>query len=501
MNINDELDILDICFQFAYGNSRSRHDGDEKIARVVYFDKLVEHLYERDEELFWAMREEHGNLLTYLKNKGRYNIRTYANRNWNAWNYEIMPIHRYDNDLRHAHNYFTPLYEARHELDTDLVFAALPQKQAGESDNLINAYQNARINGNTLKTRVEIRDRIKSILTALFPNAPLFIEIIGSTMTGLGNTESDLNLCIRVSRAYLQQYVEAYNYRMVDLRNSPKTIFNMRYIAMELRKQTKLRYIKAYINSHQPFVNFFDDKSTTPCTLSLDYGLGLETGRLIAEYVRLDKRVGPFIYCIKKFARCQGIDSYDDGFLSSYGYTILGLHFLMAVLLRPVIPCLQEYDGPCHARNCYSRLDNEHMVFQKSGSLDTGFDCSFHTCLEIKNNLTDKYTPTRERKFFSVWESNNNLHLISLLEHFFTYFKDASKFKNVSIITQGGQLVKTKKNNIWSGDCVVIQDPFFIKKNIGKKCLETSLEDITEKFGRAGQMLHDGLSFSEVCFS
>lgn len=127
-------------------------------------------------------------------------------------------------------------------------------------------------------------------------------------MTGLGNTESDLNICIRVSRPYLRQHVQDNNYRMVDLRKSPNTIFNMRYIALELRKQTRLRYIKAYINSHQPFVEFFDDNSTIPCTLSFDYGLGLETGRLIAEYVRLDKRVAPFIYSIKKFAQCQGID-------------------------------------------------------------------------------------------------------------------------------------------------------------------------------------------------
>lgn len=107
------------------------------------------------------------------------------------------------------------------------------------------------------------------------------------------------------------------------------------------------------------------------------------------------------------------------------------------------------------------------MVFQKTGSLDTGIDSSFHTCLEIENNLTDKYTPTRRRKLFSVWESNNNLNLLSLLENFFMYFKNADNFKNVSIINQGGQLVKAKNNNIWSGDCVVIQDPFLIKKNIG----------------------------------
>lgn len=177
MNINDELDILDLCFQFAYGNSRSRHDGDEKIARVVYFDKLVEHLFERDQDLYWEMLQEHGNLLNYLMNSGRYNVRTFPNRNWSAWNYEIMSINRYNNDLRHFHSYFNLLHTPRHELDSDLVFvtfrkqdkiaydaersaikkkSALSQKQTEESDDLINTYQVRNIKKMTFTTILTI---------------------------------------------------------------------------------------------------------------------------------------------------------------------------------------------------------------------------------------------------------------------------------------------------------------------------------------------------------
>lgn len=96
---------------------------------------------------------------------------------------------------------------------------------------------------------------------------------------------------------------------MADSCNSPKTVFNMSYIAWELREQTKLRYINDHINSHQPLIEFFDDNSIIPCTIAFDYGLGLETTKLIAEYVRLDKRVSPFIYSIKKISQCQGIDA------------------------------------------------------------------------------------------------------------------------------------------------------------------------------------------------
>lgn len=121
MDKADELEIINICFKFTYENSRSRHDGNEKIARVVYFDKLVEHLYERDRDLFWEMGQEYKDLLNYLTNKGRYNVRKY-NRDWDLWNYEIMPIHKYKNDLRHLHDYFNTLYEAKHEIRTPLVF-------------------------------------------------------------------------------------------------------------------------------------------------------------------------------------------------------------------------------------------------------------------------------------------------------------------------------------------------------------------------------------------
>lgn len=157
----------------------------------------------------------------------------------------------------------------------------------------------------------------------------------------------------------------------------------------------------------------------------------------------------------------------NDGFLSSFAYTIMGLHFLIARLVNPVLPCLQDYNEPCYAPNCYSLSDNNHMIFQKTGSLDEGVDSSFHTCLEIKNNVTDKYAPSRQRNIFSEWESNNGLHLVTLLEAFFKYFSNEDNFKQVSIIKEHGQLVKTKNNNIWSGDYVVIQDPFLIKKNIG----------------------------------
>ena len=64
---------------------------------------------------------------------------------------------------------------------------------------------------------------------------------------------------------------------------------------------------------------------------------GLENTALLVRYLSLDDRVRPLVIAIKQWAKCRGICNARNSTLSSYGWTLLALHFLQHTL-PPVLP-------------------------------------------------------------------------------------------------------------------------------------------------------------------
>jgi terminal uridylyltransferase len=63
---------------------------------------------------------------------------------------------------------------------------------------------------------------------------------------------------------------------------------------------------------------------------------------LLREYCLFDPRVAQVGVFVKSWAKIRDINTPYYGTLSSYGYVLMVLHFLMNVVVPPVIPNLQH---------------------------------------------------------------------------------------------------------------------------------------------------------------
>jgi len=95
----------------------------------------------------------------------------------------------------------------------------------------------------------------------------------------------------------------------------------------------------------EPFVNPLDlPKSGVgiQCDINFSNHLALHNTHLLKCYTLCDERVRPMVIFIKLWAKRRKINSPYHGTLSSYGYVLMVLHYLMNVVQPPVIPNLQR---------------------------------------------------------------------------------------------------------------------------------------------------------------
>ena len=77
------------------------------------------------------------------------------------------------------------------------------------------------------------------------------------------------------------------------------------------------------------------------CDINFSNHLALHNTRLLKCYSLCDLRVQPMIIVVKAWAKNRKINSSYHGTLSSYGYVLMALHYLMNVVQPPIIPNLQ----------------------------------------------------------------------------------------------------------------------------------------------------------------
>jgi terminal uridylyltransferase len=99
--------------------------------------------------------------------------------------------------------------------------------------------------------------------------------------------------------------------------------------------------------------DMFSDKLEFPqsgtgvqCDLNFSAHLALQNTLLLRCYSHSDSRVRPFILFIKHWAKVRNINTAYRGTLSSYGYVLMALHFLVNVAKPFVCPNLQKLAPP-----------------------------------------------------------------------------------------------------------------------------------------------------------
>lgn len=216
------------------------------------------------------------------------------------------------------------------------------------------------------------------------------------------------------------------------------------------------------------------------CDINFSNQVALYNTRLLRTYCEFDTRVRQLGLMVKAWAKARKINTTYHGTLSSYGYILMVLHYLMNIANPPVIPNLQ-----------YLAYDEDAWKNNMNIELFQGFDVRF---------LQDKHKIEQAREGMR----RNNESVGSLLRGFFYYFGQNNGFRwttdVISLRTKGGMLKKHAKgwtSAKWADGpthtrlryLLCIEDPFEIEHNIARTVGHHGIVAIRDEFRRAVRIL------------
>ena len=235
------------------------------------------------------------------------------------------------------------------------------------------------------------------------------------------------------------------------------------------------------------------------CDINFSNLLALHNSHLLRCYSLCDPRVRRMVLFVKAWSKKRKINSPYHGTLSSYGYVLMVLHFLVNIAQPPVLPNLQTTSQAF-----------EDELSLKEAVLD-GYNILF-----FRNETAIEQL--RQKK----WITSNEESLGSLLRGFFHYYAQtgysspAGGFQwtqdTLSLRTVGGILSKQSKG--WTGAktetvdisgpgptqtkeirqryLFAIEDPFEIEHNIARTVVHNGIVAIRDEFRRAHRLIENG---------
>ncbi|KAH0543711.1 hypothetical protein FGG08_002027 [Glutinoglossum americanum] len=225
------------------------------------------------------------------------------------------------------------------------------------------------------------------------------------------------------------------------------------------------------------------------CDINFSNLLALYNTALLRCYSLSDPRVRPMTIFVKAWAKKRKINSPYHGTLSSYGYVLMVLHYLLNIASPPVLTNLQ------HAWEFSER------EFLLDGGLCGGYDVKFWCDEEEIKRLASLGQFTQ-----------NQQSLGALLRGFFEYYshQGAHVTKNgfvwnlntISIRTAGGLIPKHTKGWTEAKTVVVggkevrqryllaIEDPFETDHNVGRTVTYHGVSLIRDEFRRAWRIVN-----------
>jgi len=243
----------------------------------------------------------------------------------------------------------------------------------------------------------------------------------------------------------------------------------LRDIAALLRK-SGMKNVVALTWARVPIVKFTTPDRSFSIDMTCNNVLAIYNTKLLNEYSKMDDRVRPLAYIIKYWAKRRCINETYRGFLSSYCYVLMAIHFLQN--RNPsILPCLQTIPKP----------DN-----QKMRVIVDGFNVYFYDNSDLKD-----------------FGSANQESLGTLLIDFFDYYANRFNYKrDVICVRKGKILTKQAKKWHYGGKdnfefCV--EDPFQTSHNLGRIVTEDSLYELRSEFKRAHKILSKSRNLVELC--
>ncbi|KAG0222306.1 hypothetical protein B0O80DRAFT_498780 [Mortierella sp. GBAus27b] len=260
-----------------------------------------------------------------------------------------------------------------------------------------------------VETRNDFLDRLQRLFNNEFPGQGLKLRPFGSFITGLGNHESDIDICI-----------------FSEVAESHAVTLTVTEVATFLDKHN-MENVVAITEAKVPIVRFVDPSTRIACDMNIQHSLGIHNSMLIKAYLDIDERLVGFLTLLKYFAKCHKIHDASVGYLSSYAYNLMGIVFFQQQR-DAILPRLQsgnsrprQYDEAGVARERMSDLatclKNCSIASVQVHQPDGIYDCSFDT-------------RTEEYKSYGLY---NKKTIVQLLFEFFEYFSRRFDYRTMEV--------------------------------------------------------------------
>ncbi|SMY21375.1 unnamed protein product [Zymoseptoria tritici ST99CH_1A5] len=244
---------------------------------------------------------------------------------------------------------------------------------------------------------------------------------------------------------------------------------------------------KSWLREKKPGpLDFPNEGVGIQCDINFFNPLGLHNTQMLRCYSMCDPRVRPMVLFVKSWAKQRKINSSYSGTLSSYGYVLMVLHYLMNVARPPVLPNLQmawRPQGCTPSSVTRTEVDGWTVDFWRNEE-------------EIQNAV-------RKGQM-----SSNRDSLGSLLADFFQYYSSMGQGPQfrwtqqvLSLRTEHGILTKEAKGwvkaqteegegkKIQHRYLFCIEDPFELAHNVARTVTHNGIVAIRDEFRRAYRIL------------
>ncbi|KAJ7585026.1 hypothetical protein C8J56DRAFT_141076 [Mycena floridula] len=308
-----------------------------------------------------------------------------------------------------------------------------------------------------MAVKEDVRKLLERLIRTIEPDSRLLS--FGSTANGFSLRNSDMDLCCLIDS---------------DERLAAGDLVTM--LGDLLERETKF-HVKPLPHARIPIVKLSLDPSPglplgIACDIGFENRLALENTRLLMCYAMIDPtRVRTMVLFLKVWSKRRKINSPYKGTLSSYGYVLLVIYFLVHVKNPPVLPNLQQMP-PLRPISKEDTEINGHNVW-----------------------FFDDIDLLRQR-----WHSENTDTVAELLIDFFRYYSKDFLYNTGVASIRAGLLKKESKG--WQNDLsshryhdarernrLCIEDPFETDFNVSRCVTKDGLYTIRGEFMRAARIL------------
>ncbi|KAL5478923.1 hypothetical protein ACEPAI_2210 [Sanghuangporus weigelae] len=306
-----------------------------------------------------------------------------------------------------------------------------------------------------LAVKEDVRKLLERLIRTIEPQSRLLS--FGSTANGFSLRNSDMDLVC-----------------LIDSEEKLNASDLVTMVGDLLERETKF-HVKSLPHARIPIVKLSLDPSPglplgIACDIGFENRLALENTRLLFCYSLVDPtRVRSLVLFLKVWSKRRKINSPYEGTLSSYGYVLLVIYFLVHVKNPPVLPNLQQIP-PLHP----IPPEEHHMG---------------------NNNIWffDDIELLHQR-----WKSQNTESVGELLIDFFRYYAKDFMYNTGVASIRAGLLRKEVKG--WQNDNdprfkggernrLCIEDPFETDYNVARCVTRDGLYTIRGEFMRASRIL------------